>query len=128
MRIHATCLIAALALAGCAKAAAATVDPDNDYDCAITFDFFREAAKIQGAPDHQRQALFIMNQWFAEEWHHKNPNLVATADDEMKIVNVIARDPMSYKDVMKTCAERAAADPRFNKFAALMQQNAPDAR
>jgi len=128
MRIHATWLIAALALAGCAKADAATVDPNNDYDCAITFRVFREVAKVQGAPDKARQGLFIMEQWYSAKWDHDHANTPDPADHGDAIIKAMSLNPVAYKEPLKACTERAAADPHFDRFARLMQQRVPDAR
>jgi hypothetical protein len=129
MRIHATWLILAMALAGCAKANAATVDPNDDFDCAVTFDFFREMAKLRGnAPDKARQGLFVFNQWYAAKWQHDHPGAAEPKEHALAMVNAMGKDPSAYKDVVKSCANRAAADPKFNRFADLVTQQLPDAR
>jgi hypothetical protein len=134
MRItHVIPLLSLLALAGCSKASAATVDPNNDFDCATTFGFFREVAKLQGnAPDKARQGLFIMNQWYLAKWTHEHPGEKAKQrDHEVAMVTAMGKDHQAYLDALsalRTCTDRVSADPKFDRFARLMQERAPDAR
>jgi hypothetical protein len=129
MRI--TRLIAALSLfavASCAKADAATVDPTRDYDCAISFRVFREVAENQAAPDKVRQGLFIMEQWYGAKWDDEHANTPDPTDHGDAIIKAMAANPEAYKEPLKACTTRAAADPHFDRFARLMQQRMPDAR
>jgi hypothetical protein len=129
MRIHATLLILVMSLAGCARANAATVDPNNDYDCAVTLDFFRELAKLQGnAPDKAREGLFLFHEWYVAKWDHEHPGAAEPKEHALAMIHAMGKDPSAYKDVVTSCAGRAAADPKFNRFADLMTQQAPDAR
>jgi hypothetical protein len=123
MRIQVTSLILVLALAGCAKAGAATVDPNDDFDCAVTSGFFLDAAKASGAPDQQQHALYVVNGWYAAKWHAEHP---AASDDESHAAafskfKLIQADPMKYNTVLQACTERAADDPKFNRFADLIR-------
>ena len=120
MRITHVPLLSLLALAGCSKADAATVDPSSDFDCALTSDFFHEASKIQGAPDDQRHALFVLNQWYAARWNDKHQG-DGSKDRALAIVNAMGKDPNSYKNAIKACIDRAVQDPKFNRFAGLMK-------
>src|SRR4051812_19212978 len=112
MRIRATMLISVLALAGCARASAATVDPNDDFDCAATAGFFREVAKLQNdAPDKARQVLFIPYLWYGAKWDHDHP---AGKDAELlnhktAMVTAMGKDALSYREPLKACAARAAA-------------------
>jgi hypothetical protein len=129
MRIHAAWLILLSALAGCARADAATVDPNDDFDCAVTFNFFHQMAKLQGnAPDKAVQGLFVFNQWYAAKWHHDHPGTAEPKDHALAMIGAMGKDPLAYKDALKRCTDRAAADPKFNRFADLLTERAPAAR
>ena len=121
-------LLTLFALAGCSRASAATVDPNSDYDCAISFRVVREVVKIQGAPDKARQGLFILEQWYSAKWDHDHPNTPDPKDHGNAIIKAMAANPAAYKAPLKACTMRAAADPHFNRFASLVQQRMPDAR
>ena len=129
MRItHLIPALSVIALAGCSKADAATVDPTSDYDCAISFRVFREVAKAQAAPDKVRQGLFIMEQWYGAKWDDEHANTPDPADHGDAIIKAMIANPEAYKDPLKACTTRAAADPHFDRFARLVRQRMPDAR
>jgi hypothetical protein len=123
MRIHAIWLMTILALAGCAKAGAATVDPNDDFDCAVTTGFFMDAAKVSEAPEVQQHALYVVNGWFAAKWRAEHPS--ASAEEShaaaSSIFKVIQADPMKYTTVLQACTERATGDPKFDRFAKLVR-------
>ena len=128
MRKRSICLISVLALAGCAKANAATVDPNSDYDCAFTFRFWGGLAKIHGASDITRQGLFVFEEWYIDKWEAEHPNAPDPRSQGREILNALAVDPVMSKQAIMTCTDRAAADPAFNRFATLLSKKMPDAR
>jgi len=134
MRIHATWLILAMALAGCAKANAATVDPNNDFDCGVTTGFFREVARMKGdTPDDNRQKLYVLYGWYAAKWNHDHPGgkTAELRQHEIAMVTAMGKDPHAYRDAgqaLISCTDRATADPKFDRFARYVQQHDPNAR
>ena len=131
MRIaHALLLVPLLVPTACGQAAASTVDSNDDFDCATTFSFFHELAKAQSSPDRQQQALFIANQWYALKWNDQHPGESAEQKNgrAAAIVSAMIKNPLDYKEVLKACSERAAADPHFINFATLMRERFPNDR
>jgi hypothetical protein len=124
MRIaYATCLLSLVALAGCAKANAATIDPNNDFDCAVAFQFYSKLAELAHAPVNQQEATAAMNLWFGTKWGNEHPGEGPKQKDHYKaMINALGKDPVKYRYVMKSCADRAVAHPRFNAFAARFHQ------
>ena len=118
------CLIPLLALAACGQARAGTVDPTDDFDCVIVSAYFNEAAKVAGVPAHEQWAAHVVSSWFTVTVYKEDPNLLANPGDRAKaLMDAIGKDPRSYTDAMKACTARATADPRFNRFVAMLRKN-----
>jgi hypothetical protein len=120
MRKLVYCSILACVLTGCSRAHAATPDSSKDFDCAVTAGYFLNAAKLSGAPEQQQQAIYVVNQWFAAQWHEGK----ASSDEinaGLAMMKTIDQDPRKYSSVLTNCTDRANKDPRFSRFVDLMR-------
>jgi len=127
MRIYkAICSLALLALAGASNANVATVDPNNDSDCAVLFEFFDRMAAAKEAPTDIRKELLIMGLWFETIWDRDHPGENPRQGEHFTaMVKAIGEDPKAYHDTLNACAERANADPIFNAFATELRNAKP---
>ena len=66
MRIqNVICSFALLAFAGASHANVAAVDPNNDSDCAVLYEFFHRMTEAKQLPADLREETLIMGFWFA---------------------------------------------------------------
>jgi hypothetical protein len=120
----ASSLIPVLALAACGQAKAGSIDPTDDFDCAIVTSFFHEAAKSLGAPDDQQWASYVISSWYTVKLYKGHPDALATQRNRGRAMfNAIAKNPRNYSDDLKACTARAIADPRFRRFDAMLLKN-----
>ena len=124
------CSSALLALAGGSAANAATADPNDDYDCATTFQFFYKMAKAKQAPADLLEQVLIMNMWYAEKWgrDHPGPMTRQQFDHYSEIVTAMGDNPKAYRDTLNTCSSRANSDPGFPAFVSAFRKNPPTPR
>jgi hypothetical protein len=117
MRIaHTIWLLPSLALAACGQAAAATVDPAKDLDCAVAASYFSALAEHTNAPAHQQHAAHVVNQWFLAKWRAGNPGARIPEAESEPILAAIDANPRNYTEAMRSCAYRATSDPKFDSF------------
>ena len=130
MRIKkAICSIALLALTGASNAPAETVDPNNDFDCAVLFEFFHRMAEAKQLPADLREETLIMGFWFATKWEQEHPGENARKGEHFTaMVKVMGEDPKAYRSALNACSARANADPLFDGFVTSLRGSAPPAR
>ena len=58
----------------------------------------------------------------------EHANTQDPADHGDAIIKAMIANPEAYKEPLKACTTRAAADPHFDRFARLVRQRMPDAR
>jgi hypothetical protein len=115
------CSFALLALAGAANPNPATVDPNQDFDCAVLLKFFHRVMVPDGPADLQEETL-IMNAWFTAKWAQDHPKEEANEREHyLAMVKAIGEDPKSQRDRLNACSARANADPRFGRFVSAFQ-------
>ena len=115
------CSFALLALAGATNPDPATVDPNNDYDCAVLLKFFHRAMVPDGPADLQEETL-IMNAWFTAKWAQDHPQEdPGEREHYLAMVKAIGADAKSYRDQLNACSTRANADPHFGRFVGAFQ-------
>ena len=120
------CSLALLALTGASYPNPATVDPDNDFDCATLFQFFHKMAEAKQAPADLLEEVLIMNAWFGAKWDHEHPGEEAKQlDHYLAMVKAVGDDPKAYKDTLNACSTRANADPAFSVFVTELRKSAP---
>jgi len=123
------CAFAFLTLAGGSAATAATVDPNNDFDCATAFQFaHRMAVAKQLEADIQEQTL-LLNTWFADKWNYEHPGEAPKQIDHYsEILKILPDDPSGTGETLKSCVARAKADLRFEGFVTAFRKNPPKPR
>ena len=62
------CSLALLTLAANSAPSPATVDPNNDFDCAVVFDFLHRMAQAKQAPAELLEETSVMYSWFIAKW------------------------------------------------------------
>jgi len=66
------------------------------------------------------------NQWYALKWKDEHPGELAKQGGHAEEVgNALAKNLLDCTGALKTCTDRAIANPKFIRFADLMK-NAPD--
>ena len=123
MKVRGISVVLIAVMAGCSSASAAP-DVSSDFDCAWTAAYFHEYSKdVPTATAEHRQAFYILNQWYASSWQIANPGqpMAQTKPKVMPMLEAMDRNPAAYKDALRSCAERAARDPKFSKFVEMMQ-------
>ena len=123
------CCFALLALASPTNANPATVDPNNDFDCAVLFKFFHRAMVMTKGPADLQEQTLIMNAWFTREFaaDHSVDN-IDQREHFFAMVKAIGDDPKAYRDQLNACSTRANADPAFEPFVILHRKTAPASR
>jgi len=67
-----------------------------------------------------------LNQWYALKWKDEHPGELAKQGGHAEEVgNALAKNLLDCTGALKTCTDRAIANPKFIRFADLMK-NAPD--
>ena len=107
----------ALVLAGCSQAEASEVDPQNDVHCAVLATGYRISGDIQNAPQDQKRALAVLDDWYGPKLMQasKERGEASVLAEAQPIADLMDRDLLSTKDEYMTCAERAFSDPAFGK-------------
>jgi hypothetical protein len=122
------CSFALLALTGASNANVAAVDPTNDSDCAILFEFFDRMAVAKQAPKEIREQTLIMGLWFETKWDQEHPGQNARQGEHFTaMVKAMGEDPKAYRDTLVACSERANADPVFDVFVKALRGSPPPA-
>ena len=108
-------------LSGCSSASAATVDPKSDVHCSVLAFYFHGLAKHEGAPADQVAATKGLHDWYAikmkEVAGERFKDAAVFLREVEPILDAVKADPLSMRDEASACADRAAADPTFNRFA-----------
>ena len=107
----------ALLLAGCGQAVASKLDPQNDVHCAVLAAGYRINADLQNAPQDQKRALAVLDDWYGpklKEASQERGKETVLAEAQ-PIADLLDRDFMSTKEEYMACAERAFSDPAFGK-------------
>ena len=130
MRIHnAICSFALLAAALGSEAKAAPVDPNDDFDCAIVFQFYHRMAEARNAPADELELTLVMNAWFAAKWEREHPGEGAKHFDHYAaVVSALGNDPNAYRETIRTCSAHATSDPAFGQFWIAHHKAAPGSR
>ena len=130
MRIqNVVCSIALLALTGAANANVAAVDPNNDSDCAVLYEFFHRMTEAKQLPADLREETLIMGFWFATKWEQEHPGENARKGEHFAaMVKAMGEDPKAYRSALNACSARANADPLFDGFVTSLRGSAPPAR
>lgn len=121
--MRAACLAILLATisGGCGQATAAAVDPKNDVHCSVLAFYFHGLATHTQASEKQVRATKGLHDWYAAKMKEvaderfKNPAFLQ--NEVGPVLEAVKADPLAMRDEMSACAERAAADPSFNRFA-----------
>jgi len=129
MRIqNVICSIALLAFAGASNANVAAVDPNNDSDCAVLYEFFHRVAEAKQLPADLREETLIMALWFETKWEQEHPGVNARQGEHFNaMVKAMGEDPKAYRDALLACSKRANADPLFDEFVKALRGSAPPA-
>lgn len=111
---------ASIVLAACSGAKAATADPGNDVHCFALAMGFRINTDLQKSPRSQRRAAKVIEAWYAGPFDRfVSAHGAGRAQLEVApVVSALDADPAGLKGAYRACAERAIADPAFNRFAA----------
>ncbi|NUS99905.1 MAG: hypothetical protein HOP96_02890 [Sphingomonas sp.] len=120
------CSFALLTLAGTSTASAETIDPNSDFDCSVTFEFFHRVAKAKQAPADLLEEVLIMGLWFETKWNQEHPGEDARRSEHFfAMLKDLGDNPKAHRDTLNSCSERANADPVFNVFATELRKSAP---
>ena len=123
------CSLAVLAVAGASNANVATVDPNNDFDCATLFEFFDRMAVANHAPADLREQTIIMGLWFETKWEHEHPGENPRQSEHFTaMVKAMGENPKAYRDTLLACSKRANADPIFDGFVKTLKGSPPAER
>ena len=129
MRIfNLVCSFALLVLSSNSAANPATVDPNNDFDCAVAFQFFHKMAEAKQAPADLREGTAVMNAWFISKWSEQPGESAGRREHFMAMVTAMGEDPKAYGDTLRTCSARANADPLFDRFVTAFRSTPPSAK
>lgn len=113
--------LASALLSACSSAGAATVDVKNDVHCSILAFYFHGLAKHERAPEDQIRATRGLHDWYAEKARvssgRRFSDLKVMQAEVEPILETIKADPNSMRDEYRGCADRAASDPQFDRFA-----------
>lgn len=121
MRLFAAAIATCTVLSGCGVAGAATLDPTDDVHCSVLTFYVHGLAQHEKTSSDYRMATKVMHEWYAakvrlvavERWGG-----MAGFEKEVKpLLEAIKSDPKAMTDEALACADRAGADPDFNRFA-----------
>jgi hypothetical protein len=116
-----TALIAGILSTACSSANAVAIDENNDIHCSVLAFYFHGLAKHEGAPAEQVRATKGLQDWYATKLRAVGGGRFsepAVMQSEIApILEAIKADPLSMRGKTKACAERASAEPAFDKFA-----------
>lgn len=104
-----------LALAGCNKASAASLDPSNPLTCAMSFQDYALRAGRTGN-DTAARMLDARSQWFVGRAKSVLPADQFTNDALKDLGDRVAAAPNGGLDLIKDCTKRQNADPEFKRL------------
>lgn len=126
--VNVICSLALLTFAANSAPSPATVDPNNDFDCAVLFDFFHRMAQAKHAPADLLEETSVMNSWFIAKWMEHPGERAGRREHYVAMVKAMGDDPEAYGNTLNACSARANSDSHFDRFVAAFRSTVPAAR
>jgi hypothetical protein len=120
------CSLALLTLAANSAPSPATVDPNNDFDCAVVFDFLHRMAQAKQAPAELLEETSVMYSWFIAKWMEHPGESAGRREHYVAMVKAMGDDPKAYGNTLNACSARANSDPLFDRFVTAFRSTVPD--
>ena len=121
MRFAVVAALSSGLVSACSPSRAVALDPKNDVHCSVLAFYFNGLAAQVGAPDRQLRASKGLHDWYAAKMKIASAGRFsdpAVLQAELgPLLEEVKADPLSAGDELQACADRAAADPSFNRFA-----------
>jgi hypothetical protein len=125
--VDVTCSLALLTLAANSAPSPATVDPNNDFDCAVVYDFFHRMAKAKQAPADLLEETSAMNSWFIAKWMEHAGESPGRREHYVAMLTAMSDNPKAYGNTLNACSARANSDPLFDRFVKAFRSTVPAA-
>ena len=111
---------AAAVLSGCSAASGAPLDSANDVHCFGLASAYASLARSSDAPDDQQRSTNALAQWYSVGFDAavQARGREAISEEAARLAQAADADPEAARAALSRCADRAAADPGFNAFAA----------